>query len=218
MRVIENADRLVISQQQPADKEKPVANQPYRHDSQSDFLHSPARQQKQYHAGKDGEQQPHTEVSLQPPPRDIETVEQRGECRTEQPVAQEIGGQIHQYGGIDIHESDTEKEMRRIVGCKQQHRCPHNPPGTQVIIENDFLRRLGKKKIKAEEQHQRQGDTKRVTVYRIIHAVSTPYDAVGVYEVCPPAHCRAAVRLAEDVNFPLSICRLKDLHRFPNIY
>ena len=62
-----------------------------------------------------------------------------------------------------------------------------------------------------KSQHQRQGDTKRVTVYRIIHAVSTPYDAVGVYEVCPPAHCRAAVRLAEDGNFPLSICRLKDL-------
>ena len=160
MRVIENADCLVISQQQPADKEKPVANQPYRHDSQSDFLHSPARQQKQYHAGEDGEQQPHTEVSLQPPPRDIETVEQRSECRTEQPVAQEIGGQVHQYGSIDIHEPNSEEKMYRIV-CGEQQQCDaHNPPGTQVILENNFLRCLGKEKIKAEEQHQRQSDTK----------------------------------------------------------
>ena len=119
MRVIENAYRLVISQQQPADKEKSISNQPCRHDCQSDFLHCSIRQQEQYHPGEDGKQYPHAEVSPQPLPRDIEAVKQRGKRRTEQPVAQEIGGQVHQYGGIDIHETDTEKEMYRIVGGEQ---------------------------------------------------------------------------------------------------
>ena len=76
---------------------------------------------KQYHSGEDGEQYPHAEMGPKPLLCDVESVNQRGERRTEQPVAQEIGGQVHQYGGIDIHEPDSEKEMYRIVGDKQQH-------------------------------------------------------------------------------------------------
>ena len=45
-------------------------------------------------------------------------VKQSGEGRTEQPVAQKIGGQVHQDGGIGILEPDSKKEMYRIVGGK----------------------------------------------------------------------------------------------------
>ena len=41
-----------------------------------------------------------------PPPRYVETVEQRGQRRAEKPVAEEIGGKVQQYGSIGIREPD----------------------------------------------------------------------------------------------------------------
>lgn len=64
-----------------------------------------------------------------PPLRDVETVEQRYHCRTEQIIAQEVGGQIHQDGRIDIPEPNPEKEMYRIIGGEQQQCQAHHAPG-----------------------------------------------------------------------------------------
>jgi len=58
-------------------------------------------------------------VRPQPPTRDVEAVEQGGKRRTEKPVAQEIGGEIHQYGRIDILEPDSEEKVYRVV-CGEQ--------------------------------------------------------------------------------------------------
>lgn len=59
---------------------------------------------------------------------DVEAVEQRGEGRTEKPVAQKIGREVHQYGGIDILKPYAVKEMYRIVGGEQQHGYAHDAP------------------------------------------------------------------------------------------
>ena len=105
----------------------------------------------------------------QPSPCDIEAVKQRGECRTEEPVAQEICGKVHQYGGIDVLKPDCEKEMHRIVGRKEQQRRTHDPSGPQVILKYGLLRSPGGQEINAEEQHQRQRDGKRLTIHRTVH-------------------------------------------------
>ena len=88
--------------------------------------------------------------------RDVKAVKQGGKRRAEKPVAQKIGGKVHQYGCIDIHEPDPEKEVYRIVDRKQEQRHSHNPPGTPVILEYCLLRCLAEQEIEADEQHQRQ--------------------------------------------------------------
>lgn len=72
--------------------------------------------------------------------RYVETVEQRYHCRTEQIVAQKVGGQIHQYGRIDTFESYFKEEMYGIIGGKQKKRCTHYPPGAEKITENSLIR------------------------------------------------------------------------------
>ena len=59
-----------------------------------------------------------------PFPCDIETVKQRYQCWTEKVIAQKIGGQVHQDGGIGILEPDSKKEMYRIVGGKNSMATP----------------------------------------------------------------------------------------------
>lgn len=105
----------------------------------------------------------------QPAPRNVKAVKQRGERRTEKPVAQEVGGKVHKDGRIGVLEPYPEKQMHRIIGGKQQQRCTHDAPGTQVVSENGLSRYSCQQKIKAEEQHQRQRNKKRMAVYRRFH-------------------------------------------------
>ena len=105
----------------------------------------------------------------QPALCDVKAVQQCRKCRTEKPVTQEVGRKVYQNGRIGVPKPDSEKEMHRIIGGKQQQRYPHDPTGAQIIAENDFFRYVGQQKIKAEEQHQRQRNEKRVFIYCIIH-------------------------------------------------
>ena len=52
--------------------------------------------------------------------RDVEAIEQRSERRTEEPVAEEIGREVHQNGGMNVTDSDLEEEGHCIVGCQEQ--------------------------------------------------------------------------------------------------
>lgn len=46
--------------------------------------------------GKSGERQPVQKVAQEALPVRVKAVEQRGKCRTEQPIGQEIGGKVQQ--------------------------------------------------------------------------------------------------------------------------
>ena len=105
----------------------------------------------------------------QPALCDVKAVQQCRECRTEKPVAQEIGRKVHKDGRIGVLEPYPEKQMHRIIGGKQQQRCTHDAPGAQVVSENGLSRYSCQQKIKAEEQHQRQRNKKRMAVYRRFH-------------------------------------------------
>ena len=59
-------------------------------------------------------------MSQKPLPRNITIVKQRHHGRTEHPITKEIGGQIHQNGGIHIRQSYGEEQMHRVVGRKYQ--------------------------------------------------------------------------------------------------
>ena len=45
----------------------------------------------------------------------VKTIKQHYQCRTEQRIAQEVCGHVHQYGRIRIFESDTKEEMYHIT-------------------------------------------------------------------------------------------------------
>ena len=97
----------------------------------------------------------------QPSPCDIEAVKQRGECRTEEPVAQEICGKIHQYGRIYIHEPGLDEKMYRVIGGQYQQSPSHDAAGTDIVVEDGLVRSLRRKEIGREEKHQHQGSAKR---------------------------------------------------------
>lgn len=102
--------------------------------------------------------------------RDVEAVEQRGERRTEEPVAEEIGREVHQYGGMDVAEPQLEEEVDRVVGGQKQQRAAHDAPRTEVVREDGLAGGRSQQEIDAEEEHQRQGDAERIFVERMVHA------------------------------------------------
>lgn len=105
----------------------------------------------------------------QPTARDVEAVEQRRERRAEEPVAEEIGRQIHQDGGVDVAEPHFEKEVNCIVDSKEQYGTTHDAPRTEIVGKDGLVGGWGQQEIDAEEDHQRQGDAERVFVKRVVH-------------------------------------------------
>lgn len=102
-----------------------VSYQPQGHSRQSESLDPPFGKQEQYDCGKDRECEPQAYMCDCSPSCDVKPVQQGGERRTEEPVAQEICGQVHHDGFIDIPEPDPGKKMYGIVGCEQQKRHTH---------------------------------------------------------------------------------------------
>ena len=105
-----------------------VAHEPGGHHRQSRLLGRAAVQTQQDEGRQEREEHPCGEVEGKAPPRDVEAIEQRGECRTEEPVAEEVGRKVHQDGRIDVVEPDPEEEMHRIVGGQQQYGSAHDAP------------------------------------------------------------------------------------------
>ena len=109
-------------------------------------------------------------VEPQSAARDVEAVEQRSECRTEKPVAEEVGREVHQDGRMNVPEPDLEKEVHRIVCRQQQQGAVHDTPRSEVVCEDGLVGGRSQQEVGAEEDHQRQGDAKRIFVERKIHA------------------------------------------------
>ena len=65
-------------------------------------------------------------MDAKPFPRNVESVEQRRQCRTEELVTQEIGGQVHQYSCVRIQIPDFEEKVHGVVHREQQQGYPHN--------------------------------------------------------------------------------------------
>ena len=50
-----------------------------------------------------------------PPFGNVKTIKQHYQCRTEQRIAQEVCGHVHQYGRIRIFESDTQIIIAKTI-------------------------------------------------------------------------------------------------------
>ena len=89
MGVVEETDRPVVGQDEPARQPDAVGDKPQGQCQQSRLLERAFGQHQQHHARQNGEHGPQQQVDSQSPTCDVETVELCGQSRTEEPVGQE---------------------------------------------------------------------------------------------------------------------------------
>ena len=128
MGVVEEAHGAAVGEDKPSGQPHPVAHEPGGHHRQPRPLGRALGQPQQDDAREEREEHPCREVETQPAARDVEAVEQRGECRAEEPVAEEVGREIHQDGGIDVAQPHLEEEVDRVVGRQKQQCTTHDAP------------------------------------------------------------------------------------------
>lgn len=119
----------------------------------------------------------------------VKTIKQHYQCRTEQRIAQEVCGHVHQYGRIRIFESNTKEEMYRIICRKQQHSYTHNLSGAEIILEN-FLSGVFANKNKSRRITSTAVRHKVKTVYRWFHCYAyliliQSYENIGFQDYFP---------------------------------
>ena len=168
--VVEEAHGAAVGEDKPSGQPHSVAYEPGGHHRQSRPLCRALGQTQQDDAREEREEHPCREVETQPAARDVEAVEQCGERRTEEPVAEEVGREVHQDGGVDVAQPYLEEEVDRIVGRQEQQRRSHDAPRAEVVREDGLVGGRGQQEVGAEEEHQRQGDAERIFVERKIHA------------------------------------------------
>lgn len=98
------------------------------------------------------------------PSGEVAVVEQRHHGGAEEPVAEEVGGQIEEDGGMGVAQSDGTEEMHRIVGRQDEQGGAHEPSRTEIVYIYLLLWRTGKEHVKTEKQHQGQGNAERIVV------------------------------------------------------
>ena len=126
--VVEEAHGAAVGEDKPSGQPHPVAHEPGGHHRQPRPLGRALGQPQQDDAREEREEHPCREVETQPAARDVEAVEQRGECRAEEPVAEEVGREVHQDGGIDVAQPHLEEEVDRVVGRQKQQCTTHDAP------------------------------------------------------------------------------------------
>ncbi len=169
--VVEEANCLMISIDDATGEIDAVAEEPQCHGGEAHVATHTLGQDEEDDAGEQGEHCPVGHVSQEPSPSDVEAVEQRDERGTEEPVGEEIGGEVHQDGGILALEAQTAEEMHRIVGGEHEQCHTHDTARTLVVGKNGLVGSLRHKEVDDEEEHQRQCKAQRVLIYRIIHCM-----------------------------------------------
>ena len=66
-------------------------------------------------------------------------LEQRGERRTEESVAEEAGREVHQDGGMNVAEPYLEEEVYGVVCRQEQQGTAHDAPRAEVVCEDGLV-------------------------------------------------------------------------------
>ena len=104
MRVLEHPEGLPVGPQQADGEKEPVDHQSGRQRKRAPLPAPPVWAAHADRTGHGGKCQAQPQVAERAPAGKVAVVEQRHHGRTEEPVAEEVGGQVQQDGGVGVFE------------------------------------------------------------------------------------------------------------------
>ena len=164
LRILEHTDGLAVRAEYAHGKEDAVDHQPEGQHRHPTVLENAAGKTEEQHTRQGGIAEPHAQMDEAATRGEITVVEECHHARTEEPVAKEIGDQVHHNGGAQVRQTDGAEKMHAVVGGKHQQRRTHKAARKTETVEDLLLRRPCKEHVEAEEEHQRQGYAERIMI------------------------------------------------------
>lgn len=125
VRVFEHPDGPVIGAEQTCREEQAIDSQPGSEGYGSPRLNGRTVRILRQSIAQHRKDHPHRPMLRNQLLRDVTVVEQGHHSRTEQPVTEKVGRQVHQYSGIQVPQSDGTEEVYRIIGSQDEQGRTH---------------------------------------------------------------------------------------------